>query len=164
MGLVSSNLTLSAKWVRGEYGLSRRIVNPVGCSPLKVRILPGPQKDDDERCAVKVCICGSRSIGSFEIISQAVSASGFAPTLIIQGGCRGVDLFAKEWAIMKNIPCAEIIAYWQSFGKAAGPIRNKAMLGLADAVIAIWDGKSKGTGGMIEMTRKAGKPLFVYSL
>lgn len=38
------------------------------------------------------------------------------------------------------------------------------MAGYADALIAIWDGKSRGTAHMIETMKKLGKPTFVFRL
>jgi len=40
--------------------------------------------------------------------------------------------------------------------KAAGPKRNEQMANDADALIAFWDGKSKGTKNMIDAANKLG--------
>jgi len=47
-------------------------------------------------------------------------------------------------------------AEWNKFGKAAGPKRNKEMAIAADALIAFWDGKSRGTKNMIELAKQKG--------
>ena len=36
------------------------------------------------------------------------------------------------------------------------------MVEVSDAVIAIWNGQSKGTKHSIDLAKKAGKPVFVY--
>jgi len=41
-------------------------------------------------------------------------------------------------------------------GKAAGFIRNAEMAEYADALIAFWDGRSKGTKHMIDLAKKHG--------
>ena len=38
-------------------------------------------------------------------------------------------------------------------------VRNREMLEAADAVVVFWDGVSKGTANMVEITQKAGLPL-----
>jgi hypothetical protein len=49
-------------------------------------------------------------------------------------------------------------ADWGTFGKRAGPIRNKQMLeeGKPDLVIAFWDGNSPGTKNMIDQAQAKG--------
>ena len=54
-----------------------------------------------------------------------------------------------------------IPADWKKHGRAAGPIRNQQMLdeGKADVVVALWDGKSRGTLDMIQRATEAGVPV-----
>ena len=41
-------------------------------------------------------------------------------------------------------------------------IRNQVMADHADALIAVWDGASKGTADMIDRAKKRGLKVFVY--
>lgn len=50
-------------------------------------------------------------------------------------------------------------ANWKSFGKKAGPIRNKHMADIGDFFICFWDGHSPGTRSMIELIKQTGKPI-----
>lgn len=111
---------------------------------------------------MKVLICGSRNITDPELVSQAVSQSGITPTHIISGGARGVDRLAGEYAVSQGIGFTEYPADWDKYGKRAGFIRNYAMVGAADAVIAVWDGTSPGTKHSIKFARSCGKRVFVY--
>lgn len=111
---------------------------------------------------MKVLICGSRNITDPALVSQAVSQSGITPTHIISGGARGVDRLAGEYAVSQGIGFTEYPADWDKYGKRAGFIRNYAMVGAADAVIAVWDGTSPGTKHSIEFARSCGKRVFVY--
>ena len=52
-------------------------------------------------------------------------------------------------------------AHWKDNGKAAGPIRNKAMIEEADALIAFWDGKSLGTKNCIKCATDKGIPVLI---
>jgi hypothetical protein len=52
-------------------------------------------------------------------------------------------------------------ADWKTHGKAAGPIRNRQMAKNAEALIALWDGNSRGTKNMIETATKLGLKVYV---
>ncbi len=51
---------------------------------------------------------------------------------------------------------------WDIHGKSAGHIRNAEMADYADALIAFWDGKSRGTANMIENARKRGLKIKIF--
>ena len=113
---------------------------------------------------MKVVIAGSRSIVNPMIIVEAIVESGFAITEVVSGGAQGVDSLAEKWATQNEIPVTIFSPDWKQFGRRAGPIRNSEMAGYADALIAIWEGKSKGTKDMITKAEKAGLKVFVLTL
>lgn len=78
------------------------------------------------------------------------------PECLIAGDASGVDDFAVEWAFVNGIAAAKWYACWDKFGKAAGPIRNAAMLkfGKPDLVLAFPGGA--GTADMVKKARTAG--------
>lgn len=45
-------------------------------------------------------------------------------------------------------------ADWNKYGKSAGYKRNEQMAIYADACLAFWDGKSKGTKHMIGLAKR----------
>ena len=57
---------------------------------------------------------------------------------IIQGGARGADAAAAEFAAQSGCYGEEFAAEWEKHGRAAGPIRNQRMLddGRPDLVVA----------------------------
>lgn len=112
---------------------------------------------------MKVLICGSRSITNPAVISQAVARSGMIPTQIISGGARGVDTLARLYARLNGIAFTEYPADWETHGKQAGFLRNIEMVDTADAVIAIWDGESRGTKHSIDYAKKQEKEVFVFA-
>jgi hypothetical protein len=61
-----------------------------------------------------------------------------------------------------NIPCFRFPADWDRYGKAAGYIRNETMAANAEALIALWDGRSPGTKHMIDIARKKGLKVYVH--
>ena len=111
---------------------------------------------------MKVLICGSRTISDSAVVLKAVAQSGIRPTHIISGGARGVDRLASQYAASRGIEFTEYLADWNKYGKRAGFVRNYVMVGAAEAVIAVWDGTSRGTKHSIEYARSCGKWVFVY--
>lgn len=81
-------------------------------------------------------------------------------TLVISGGAKGVDTVAIQAAQLRGLETLVYPADWGLYGKGAGMIRNGEIIkdGL-DMVAAFWDGKSSGTGDMIERARQAGIPV-----
>lgn len=111
---------------------------------------------------MRVIIAGSREGFSGFDVSIAYAESGFQATQIISGGARGVDTFAIKFATDEGIPFLEIKAEWSKYGKSAGYRRNVQMAEQADALIALWDGKSKGTKHMIDIAESKGLETFVW--
>jgi hypothetical protein len=103
---------------------------------------------------MKVIIAGSRSIVEYKHIGDAVIDSGFNITEVVSGAARGVDTLGERWAEVNNIQATRFPADWDKYGKIAGPVRNEQMAKYADALIAIWDGFSRGTKNMIDLARK----------
>lgn len=110
---------------------------------------------------MKVLICGSRTVTFLSVISRAIRESGFVVTEIISGGAQGADKLAERYAELGNIPTQIFKPDWILHGKKAGILRNLEMVKVADAVIAIWDGKSKGTKSTIEFAKRENKPLYI---
>ncbi len=81
---------------------------------------------------------------------------------IITGGAKGVDDCAKRYAAEMGIKYKEFLPDYNKYGRAAPIIRNKLIVEYADAVIAFWNGKSKGTMSTIEIAKKLGKPISIY--
>lgn len=83
-------------------------------------------------------------------------------TCVIDGGARGADTMAYEWAKEHNIKTERYFANWEKHGRAAGPIRNNKMLkeGKPECVVAFHDNipDSKGTKNMLELAKADGIP------
>lgn len=110
---------------------------------------------------MKVVVAGTRTLRDPRIVADAIAASGFTPTLIIHGGCCGVDTLAGDWARGNGIPTEAYPADWDRHGRAAGPRRNQHMVDVADALVAVWDGASRGTRSIIEMAKRKGIPTHI---
>lgn len=65
---------------------------------------------------------------------------------LVSGGYQnGADLWAEQLARIRGLPITVYNAAWSTFGKAAGPIRNKFIAKDADVLIALTHQDSKGT-------------------
>lgn len=111
---------------------------------------------------MKTIIAGSRNITDTSLVLQACIDSGFQITEIISGKANGVDACGEGIAHEFNIPVKEFPADWPQYGRAAGAIRNEQMARYAEALIAVWDGRSSGTKNMIKITKQLKLKVFVY--
>ena len=81
--------------------------------------------------------------------------------IIVSGHAPGADSLGEKFAADHNLKCELHPADWERHGRAAGPIRNEEMAEVSDALIAFWDGKSRGTRSMIEIARRKGLQVAV---
>ncbi len=114
---------------------------------------------------MRTIIAGSRDITDIRIVDAAIKSSGFRITSVVCGMCKGPDLFGKELAERAGVPVDEKPAQWRINGvldRSAGYKRNVEMSKVADALIAIWDGKSPGTKHMIDIANAARLKVYIH--
>lgn len=114
---------------------------------------------------MKTIICGSREVNQMDVITKCIKDSGFEITEVVSGTARGADFCGEIWATLNKIAIKRFPADWNNHGKAAGFIRNQEMVDYVTpdgAMIALWDGKSKGTANSIKLAKKAGIKLKVF--
>lgn len=111
---------------------------------------------------MRTIIAGSRSITDYRAVCDAVTESGFDVTTVVSGTAHGVDQIGERWAGKHGVQVDRFPAQWDRDGKSAGYKRNVVMAILSDALIALWDGKSRGTKHMIEEAKRRGLRVFVY--
>ena len=85
---------------------------------------------------------------------------------IVSGGCTGADAMAEDYADRWELKFTEFPAYWSTYGKAAGPMRNEQMAKYAaeaecGILIAFPIGESKGTRNMVKLARQYGLEVHV---
>ena len=108
---------------------------------------------------MKLLIVGSRSITNFDFstyINDDVD-------LIISGGANGIDILAEAYADKMRISKLILRPDYKKYGKGAPLRRDDEMVNIADEVLAIWDGVSRGTRHTVEYAKKCGKPLTVIT-
>jgi len=113
---------------------------------------------------MKTIIAGSRGINNYQIVLDAVRLCGWPVTSVLSGLARGVDQLGERYAEDHGLEVMFYPADWATHGKSAGPIRNIEMAESAEALIAIWDGTSKGTAHMIETAKQKGLRVYVHKI
>ena len=111
----------------------------------------------------KIIIAGSRTFFDYDLlkkecnnfIQHCVDNLDNPYFEIISGNARGADKHGEKYAKEYNYSCSVKPANWNKYGKRAGYLRNADMAQEADALIAFWDGKSRGTNHMIELAKQA---------
>ncbi|GCE61966.1 DUF2493 domain-containing protein [Microcystis aeruginosa] len=105
---------------------------------------------------LKIIIAGSRNFNNYNLLEQKVDfyIGENQDIEIISGTARGADKLGERYAINKGLKLKRFPADWQKYGKKAGYLRNEEMAKYASHAIIFWDGKSKGTGHMIELCKK----------
>jgi hypothetical protein len=107
----------------------------------------------------KILVCGSRDYEDYDKIEKTVRDFLTKDTIFIQGGAPGADTLAGQIARNNGVHCAQVDALWNSFGRAAGPLRNAAMLALEpEIVFAFYTNyaKSRGTKNMVKQAKGKG--------
>lgn len=124
---------------------------------------------------MRLIIAGGRDVPkdrADRLVFEAVQASGFAAdnaiACIINGGAGGIDAAARRLYKntfrdrARNCMLMTVEADWKTHGRAAGPIRNRVMAQHADALVAIWDGKSPGTKNIIAEAEARGLKIYIH--
>lgn len=107
---------------------------------------------------MKVAVIGSRNITD-------VNIGRFIPPdtkLIISGGAIGVDTLAEKYADENGIEKLILQPNYELYGKSAPLIRDKQIVDLADLVVAVWDGSSRGTEFTISYAKRRKVPCEIY--
>ena len=115
---------------------------------------------------MKLIIAGSRRHDDYDTVVRHVDAwrelhSPNNDPFIVSGGAPGVDALGERYAEAHGLALRVFDADWKQYGKAAGPIRNRAMAAFADALIAFPLGVSRGTWNMIAAAQGLGLSVTV---
>jgi hypothetical protein len=115
---------------------------------------------------MRLLVCGGRDYGIDSRGNEITSATfrlydilqdyldEYPNLVIIHGGARGADSWAKLWATHVGVPQLEFLADWNKYGRGAGAIRNTRMIveGKPDLILALPGGR--GTANMISQAEK----------
>ena len=109
---------------------------------------------------MKLLIAGSRSIQQFDLSRYIVRDT----ELIISGGAKGIDCIAEKYADEHNISKLILRPQCEKYGKVAPLKRNEAMVDIADKVLVVWDGVSRGAKYTAEYAKKKNKDVLIVKV
>lgn len=121
---------------------------------------------------MRILVCGHREFDDWDLLNTTLSPyleywiSNPSDLVIIEGEAKGADFLARVWAKYNGVSYEAYPADWNTYGKGAGPIRNKQMLteGKPNLVIAFLAKGSTGTKNMIDQATKAGVETVVVNV
>lgn len=85
-------------------------------------------------------------------------------TLIVSGGAKGIDSFAKIFAARHHIPLREYLPDYAKYGRYATLRRNTQIVSDASIVAAFPSPDSRGTFHSIKEGRRLGKRVIVIDV
>ena len=117
----------------------------------------------------RVVIAGCRNYTNYDeakaYIDHCLSRMREENTIIIvSGGASGADAIGERYANENGFEIERYPADWKTYGRSAGPRRNKQMAEVSDYVICFWDEKSRGTKSMIAYAKKYDKPVRIKQI
>ncbi len=109
----------------------------------------------------RVIIAGTRDFSDYQLLRDKCDAilsskRQDSNIIVVSGTARGADRLGERYARERGYEIRQFPADWLNDEKKAGPIRNAKMADNADALIAFWDGQSRGTKNMIETAKRKG--------
>ena len=131
-------------------------------------LYPECKECTEKNCKRFFClVVGTRTFNDYSLLKQKLDyylQNHRHDAVIVSGGCRGADLLAEDYAKENGYPYYEFVPDWANLGKKAGPVRNEQMHEFISkfpkrAVIAFWDGKSRGTASNFELAKKYGNRI-----
>lgn len=113
---------------------------------------------------MKVIVAGSRDFSNYDLLCKKLDIilSQQKDIQIVCGEARGADSLGKRYAEEHGYVVLLYPANWEKYGKSAGFRRNKEMAQVADALVAFWDGQSKGTYNMIQLMKNKPTRVVMY--
>lgn len=107
----------------------------------------------------RVIIAGGRDFDDYDMLVKTmdmVLQNITDEIQVVSGTASGADTLGERYAEERGYKIARFPADWKKYGRAAGFNRNVEMAKNADALVAFWDGKSKGTKHMLDIAQRYG--------
>ncbi|MBR6045551.1 MAG: DUF2493 domain-containing protein [Ruminococcus sp.] len=118
-----------------------------------------------------IIVCGGKTEHPQEIVDGFIlgvlAELGVSECVIVSGGCKGADISGEKFAEAHGFEVVRFLPDWKTYGRSAGIRRNAEMISYISqserpAVIAFWNGESRGTKFTVEQAKKRGIPVYIY--
>ena len=116
---------------------------------------------------MKLAIVGTRNPGVTYQEREKLLLNKINPDeiqMVISGGAKGVDTFAKLFAARHHKPYMEFAPQYDVYGRYATFKRNTKILKVASTVIAFPSAEPKGTYHTIKEAQRLGRRVIVVNL
>ena len=117
----------------------------------------------------RIIIAGGRKFNDFLLLSHSIIQYCMSYDIhtkdveIVSGCAKGADALGIRFADVYGLQVKKFPADWKRNGKSAGYERNAVMADYGEILIAFWDGKSKGTKHMIDISNLKGLEVHVVT-
>lgn len=105
-----------------------------------------------------VLVCGGRHFDReravFDVLDELHSRATI--DVLVEGGARGADRIAGDWAASRGVDLIVYPANWLGHGNGAGPMRNRRMLEHARPGLVVAFPGGPGTRDMVRLAHEAG--------
>jgi hypothetical protein len=109
---------------------------------------------------MRIVVAGGRDFNNYALLKEKLDYYlqnlPKENIIIISGTAKGADSLGERYAAENGLKCERFPADWNKHGKKAGILRNEDMANQSDALIAFYDGQSRGTGHMIGYCKRKG--------
>lgn len=117
----------------------------------------------------RVIIAGCRIFTDYDLLckkcdrmlSQKVKTH---KVIVMSAHATAADALGERYAKERGFILETYPAEWGKYGKKAGPKRNLRMAEAANAIVAFWDGESRGTKNIIDLANMKGIPVKVVRI
>lgn len=109
---------------------------------------------------MKIIVTGDRNL-RYDVVFHALDR--LKPTFLVFGDATGADEGAQQWATSNSVAFQRFVADWEAHDRAAGPLRNAAMLNAhkdAAFVLAFPRG-GPGTKNCMSQAKRSGMLVLV---
>lgn len=108
---------------------------------------------------MKLAVIGSRSFTDRARLYSVLGAVKTPVNCIVSGGAVGADRMAEEWANERNIETQIFYPDYKAYERRAPLVRNELIVRESDALLAFWDGESRGTKFTIDYAQRNGRAV-----
>ena len=118
-----------------------------------------------------IIVCGGKTEHPQEVVDKFIlgvlAELGITDCVIVSGGCKGADISGEKFAEARGFEVVRFLPDWKTYGRSAGIRRNAEMINYISqsecpAVIAFWNGESRGTKFTVEQAKERGIPVYIY--
>lgn len=105
----------------------------------------------------RVIIAGGRDFSDYQLLRKTLDnllCNITEEITVVCGQAKGADTLGEQYAKERGYAVNYYPANWKLYGKRAGFLRNEQMAQNADALVAFWNGESRGTKHMIDLAKQ----------